>query len=65
MTKEKKVLSHPFSSKSPKQINKVNQPKMRTRLQIHLRKYQGNSLYNVGDVREITYKGTAVKKDKE
>jgi hypothetical protein len=51
----KKVLSHPFSRTTSNKISKVNQPKMSTRLEIHLGKSQGNSLYNVGDVREITY----------
>jgi hypothetical protein len=38
---------------------------MSTRLQIHLGKGQGNNLYNVGDVREITYIGTSLTKEKE
>jgi hypothetical protein len=38
---------------------------MSTRLQIHLEKGQGNNLFNVGDVREITYIGTALIKEKE
>jgi hypothetical protein len=65
MIKGIKVLIHPFSRKKPKKINKDNHPKMRTILQIHLGKGQGNSLYNVGDVMEITYIGTSLTKEKE
>jgi hypothetical protein len=65
MIKCKKVLSHPFSRTTSKKISKVSQPKMSTRLHIHLGKGQGNNLYNVGDVREITYIGTALTKDED
>jgi hypothetical protein len=37
---------------------------MNTRLEIHLGKGQGNDQYNFGDVREITYIGTNLTKDK-
>jgi hypothetical protein len=60
-----KGLSHPFSTIAPKQINKVNQPKLNTRLQIYLGKNKGISLYNVEDVRGITYVGTSLTKEKE
>jgi hypothetical protein len=63
--KGRKVLSHPFSRTTPKKINKDSQPKMSTRQHIHLGKGQGNNLYNVGDVREITYIGTSLTKVKE
>jgi hypothetical protein len=61
----KKGFKPPFSEITPKQISKVNQPKMNTRLHIHLERGQGNSLFNVGDVREITYIGTSLTKKKE
>jgi hypothetical protein len=48
----------------PKKIIKVKNPKMSTRLQNHLGKGQGSNLYTVGDVREITYIGTSLRKDK-
>jgi hypothetical protein len=35
------------------------------RMQIHLGKGQGNNLFNVGDVRGITYIGTSLIKEKE
>jgi hypothetical protein len=38
---------------------------MSTRLQIHLERGQGNNLFNVGDVREINYIGTALTNGKE
>ena len=38
---------------------------MSTRQQIHLGKIQGNNLYNVGDVKEITYIGTTLIKETE
>ena len=63
--KGKKVLSHPFSEITPKQINKAKQPKMSKRMHIHLRKGQGNSLFDVRDVREITYIWTSLTKEKE
>jgi hypothetical protein len=59
------VLSHPFSKINPKQINKVMKPKMIKIMQIHLGKGQGNNLFNFGDVREITYIGNALTKEKE
>jgi hypothetical protein len=65
MIKDIKVLGHPFSEITPKQMNKAMQPKMSKRMQIHLGKGQGNNLFNVGDVREITYIGTSLKKEKE
>jgi hypothetical protein len=34
-------------------------------MQIHLGKCQGNNLFNVGDVGEITYIGSALIMDKE
>jgi hypothetical protein len=49
--KRKKVLRHHFSEIITKQINKVNYPKMSTKMHIHLGKGQGKNLYNVGDVR--------------
>jgi hypothetical protein len=58
-------IGHPFLEITPKQINKVKQPKMSTNLQIHLGKGQGNNLYNVRDVREITYIGNSLTKGKE
>jgi hypothetical protein len=64
MIKGRKVLSHHFLEITPKQINKVNQPKMNIRMHIHLGKGQGNNLYNVGDVREITYIGYSLTKEK-
>jgi hypothetical protein len=64
MIKASKVLSHPFLEIIPKQISKVKQPKMRTRLWIHLERGQGSNLFNVGDVREITYIGIALTKGK-
>jgi hypothetical protein len=63
--KGKKVLSHPFLGINPNKINKYSQPKMSTRLQIHLGKVQGRILFNVGDVREMTYIGTSLTKEKE
>jgi hypothetical protein len=63
--KDRKVLRHPFSRTSPKKINKVNHPKIIKRLQINLGKGQGSNLYNVGDVREITYIGASLTKVKE
>jgi hypothetical protein len=65
MIKVRNVLNHPFSRTTPKKRSKVIQPKMRTILYIHLGKGQGSSLYNVGDVREITYIGTTITKEKE
>jgi hypothetical protein len=59
-----KVLSHPFSRIIPKKISKVNQPKMSRRLQFHLGKVHGRNLYNVRDVREITYSWTSLTKVK-
>jgi hypothetical protein len=38
---------------------------MRKRMKIHLGKGQGNNLFNVGDVRQITYIGTSLTKEKE
>jgi len=38
---------------------------MNPRWQIHLGKGQGNNVYNVGDVREITYIGISLTKEKE
>jgi hypothetical protein len=61
----KKGFEPPFSRTTSNKISKVNQPKMSTRLEIHLEKSQGNSLYNVGDVREITYIGASLTKEKE
>jgi hypothetical protein len=34
------------------------------RMKIHLGKGQGSNMYNVGDVREITYIGTSLTKEK-
>jgi hypothetical protein len=63
-SKGRKVLSHPFSRKTPKQVNKENQPKMSTSKQIHLGKGHVNKLNNVGDVREINCIGTTLTKEK-
>jgi hypothetical protein len=60
-----KGFKPPFFKNNSQEINKDNQPKMSPRWQIHLGKGQGNNLYNVGDVREITYIGTALTKEKE
>jgi hypothetical protein len=49
--KGRKFLRNPFSEITPRQINKVKQPKMRKIMQIHLEKGQGSNLFNVGDVR--------------
>jgi hypothetical protein len=38
---------------------------MSKRMQIHLGKGQGKNMFNVGDVREITYIGNALIKEKE
>jgi hypothetical protein len=38
---------------------------MSRRLHIHLVKGKGSKLYKVGDVREITYIGTTLRKEKE
>jgi hypothetical protein len=45
--------------------SQVSQPKMSTRLQAHLGKGHGKIMYNVEDVREITYIGTSLTKEKE
>jgi hypothetical protein len=65
MRKGRKVLSHPFLEITRKKINKVSHPKMRRRMQINLERGQGNIRCNVGDVREITYIGTSLTKEKE
>jgi hypothetical protein len=61
----KKFFKPPFFRINPKKINEVKQPEMSTILHIHLQKGQVNSLYNVGDVRGITYIGTSLTKKKE
>jgi hypothetical protein len=38
---------------------------MNTRQHIHLEKGQGNNLYNVGDVKDITYIRIPLTKEKE
>jgi len=60
-----KGFKTPFSRKYIKQIMNKNHPKMSKRHHSHLGKVQGNNLYNVGDVREITYIGTTLTKVKE
>jgi hypothetical protein len=63
--KRNKCLSHPSSKITPKQINKVSEPKISIRLQIQLGKGQGSIMYNVMDVRQNTYIGTSLTNDKE
>jgi hypothetical protein len=58
-----KVFKPPFSRTTPKQISKVNQPKMSTSIHIIFGKGKNNNLYNVGDVREITYLGIVRKQE--
>jgi hypothetical protein len=65
MIKDKNVLRHHFSITTPKKINKDNQPKIITIQPIHFGKDLGKNMYNVGDVREITYRGTTLTKVKE
>jgi hypothetical protein len=62
--KMQKGFKPPFSRETPKKNNKDSQPKMSSRKHIHLVKFQGNSMYNVGDVREINFKWNALTKEK-
>ena len=63
--KGRKVLNHHISEITPKKVSKARKPKMIKRMHIHLGKGQGNNLFNVGDVRGITYIGTSLIKEKE